>query len=53
MSERDIDVQEVRREHMAEVNATAHAAYLLLVLGGATVLMLLLLVLLDRSSSAP
>jgi hypothetical protein len=50
MSERDIDAQEVRREHMDEVNATAHAAYLLLVLGGATVLMILLLVLLDSAT---
>jgi hypothetical protein len=50
MSERDIDAQEVRREHITEVNATAHAAYLLLVLGGATVLMVLLLVLLDSAT---
>jgi hypothetical protein len=50
MSERDIDAEEVRREHMDEVNATAHAAYLLLVLGGATTLMMLLLVLLDSAS---
>jgi hypothetical protein len=50
MSERDIDAEEVRRVHMDEVNATAHAAYLLLVLGGATALMMLLLVLLDSAS---
>jgi hypothetical protein len=50
VSDRDIDSEQVRREHMDDVNATAHAAYLLLVLGGATVLMVLLLVLLDSTS---
>jgi hypothetical protein len=50
MSDRDIDAEQVRHEHMDEVNATAHAAYLILVLGGATLLMLLLLVLLDSTA---
>jgi hypothetical protein len=50
VSERDIDAEQVRREHMDEVSASAHAAYLLLVLGGATLLMVLLLLLLDSTA---
>jgi hypothetical protein len=47
MSDRDIDAEQVRHEHMDDVDTKAHAAYLVLVLGGAAALMLLLLVLLD------
>jgi hypothetical protein len=47
MSEQDLDAEDVRREHMDEVNTRAHLAYLVGVLGGATLLMLALLALLD------
>jgi hypothetical protein len=47
MSDRDIDADEVRREHMADVDERAHVLYLLGVLGGAFLLMLVLLVALD------
>ena len=47
MSDRDIDADRVRGEHMDDVNARAHVLYLAGVLGGATLLMLALLALLD------
>ena len=47
MSERDLDAEAVRREHMDDVNARAHVLYLVAVLGGAALVMLILLVLLD------
>jgi hypothetical protein len=40
MSEGTIDQEQIRKEHLAEVNATAHWAYLLAVLGGGLVAML-------------
>ena len=47
MDEREIDAEDVRREHLEQVDARAHALYLGGVLVGASVLMLLLLVVLD------
>jgi hypothetical protein len=48
-SEADLEItaEDVRREHMGDVNATAHRLYLGGVLAGASLLMLGLLVLLD------
>lgn len=43
MSERDIDREAVRKEHLAEVNPAAHWAYLVAILGGGTVAMLALI----------
>jgi hypothetical protein len=50
VSERDIDAEQVRHEHMGSVDERAHVVYLVSVLGGATLLMLLLLVILDALS---
>ena len=50
MSERDLDAEDVRREHLKDVNARAHAVYLASVLLGSTLLMLGLLVVLDAIS---
>jgi hypothetical protein len=49
VSERDtdIDAEDVRREHMDDVNTRAHVLYLVSVLLGGTLAMLGLLVLLD------
>ena len=41
MSERDIDIEDVRRDHLESVNIPAHWAYLVGVLGGGLVVMLL------------
>jgi hypothetical protein len=43
MSERDIDQERVRKEHLEEVNPAAHWAYLVAVLGGGLVAMLVLI----------
>lgn len=40
MSEREIDQERVRQEHLEQVNPAAHWAYLLAVLGGGMVAML-------------
>jgi hypothetical protein len=50
MSERDIDAEDVRREHMSNVNVRVHTLYLLGVIVGGTVLMLALLVVLEAIS---
>lgn len=47
MNDRDLEAEDVRREHLDKVDARAHVLYLAGVLGGATLLMLLLLVILD------
>ena len=46
-TELEVTAEDVRREHMAEADATAHRLYLALVLGGATLLMLGFMALLD------
>jgi hypothetical protein len=43
MSERTITEEQVRNEHLREVNVRAHWAYIVVVLGGGLVLMLALL----------
>ena len=43
MSDRDVDFERVRREHLAEVDRRAHWAYLLGILIVGTVLMLTLI----------
>ena len=43
MSERDIDQETVRREHLGEVNEGLQWAYLVAVLGGGLLAMLLLI----------
>jgi hypothetical protein len=43
MSERTIDREKIREEHLAEVNAPAHWAYLMAVVGGGLVVMLALI----------
>jgi hypothetical protein len=43
MSERDVTEEDVRKEHLAEVDARVQWAYLFAVLIGGTVLMLLLI----------
>jgi hypothetical protein len=40
MSERTIDREKVREEHLAEVNPAVHWAYLIAVVGGGFVVML-------------
>jgi hypothetical protein len=40
MSEREIDQEQVRDEHLKEVNPAAHWAYLVAVLGGGLLAML-------------
>lgn len=50
MSEREIDVEQVREEHLREVNQAVQWAYLVLVLGGGTALMLIVLWLLELTS---
>lgn len=50
MSERDIDREVVRKEHLAEVNPAAHWAYLLAILGGGMVAMLALIAWLGGAS---
>ena len=49
MSERTIDRDQVRQEHLAEVNPAAHWGYLLAVVGGGLVAMLLLIAWLGSS----
>ena len=51
MSERDVTEDDVRKEHLAEVNQWVHWAYLVGVLASATVLMLAVMALLGASSS--
>jgi hypothetical protein len=43
MSEREIDRERVRKEHLKEVNPAAHWAYLLGVVGGGLIAMLALI----------
>jgi hypothetical protein len=43
VSERDIDQEQVRKEHLEEVKPIAHWAYLVAVLGGGLVGMLVLI----------
>jgi hypothetical protein len=43
VSERDIDKEKVREEHLAEVNPAAHWAYLAGVVGGGLIAMLALI----------
>jgi hypothetical protein len=50
MSEREVDDDQVQREHLEAVNVPAHWAYLLLVLGGGTALMLALIAVLGGGS---
>jgi hypothetical protein len=49
MSEEKITEQQVRKEHMREVNPAAHWAYLFGVLGGGLALMVLFMALLGGS----
>jgi TRAP-type C4-dicarboxylate transport system permease small subunit len=49
MDERDVTVEQVEREHLAEVHQPAHWAYLAGVIGFGLVVMLLLIALLDAS----
>ena len=50
MNDRTIDEEQIREEHLQEVNPTAHWAYLAGVLVGGTILMLALIVLLGSTS---
>ena len=50
MSNRNIDADTVREEHLAEVRVPIHWAYLVGVLVGSTLLMLLLIAALGASS---
>lgn len=43
MSERTIDREKVREEHLAEVNPPAHWAYLIAIVGGGLLAMLALI----------
>jgi hypothetical protein len=47
MKERDIKAEDVRHEHMDDVDTRAHVVYLVSVLAGGFLVMLGLLVLLD------
>lgn len=49
MSELDLTRDDVREEHLAEVNQPAHWLYLFGVLGGGLVLMVAFIALLDAS----
>jgi len=49
MSERNLSEEDVRQEHLAEVNQRAHWLFLFAVLGGGTLLMLGLIALLGGS----
>ena len=49
MSERDIDKEKVREEHLAEVHPAAHWAYLAGVVGGGLIAMLALIAWLGAS----
>jgi hypothetical protein len=51
MSERTVDLEQVWREHLQEVNQPAHWAYLVGALAGGTVLMLLLIAILGGTSA--
>jgi hypothetical protein len=44
-TERSVDVEDVRREHLEEVSQPAHWTYLVAVLVGGTILMLLVIAL--------
>ena len=48
MSERDVDIETVRREHLKSVNVPAHWAYLAAVLGGGLAVMLLFIAVLGQ-----
>ena len=50
MSERKMDAEKVREEHLAEVHESAHWAYLLGVVLGSTVLMLIYISLLGPTA---
>jgi hypothetical protein len=50
MSERDLDQDQVRTEHLAEVDQRVQWAYLVTVLVGGTVAMILFIALLGASS---
>ena len=47
MSEREISADQVKREHLAEVDVRAHWLYLVSAIVGGTVAMILLIALLD------
>jgi hypothetical protein len=49
MSERTIDAEKVREEHLAEVRESVHWVYLVSVLVGSTLLMLLLIAVMGAS----
>ncbi len=51
MSEKSIDVEQVWREHLAEVHEAGHWAYLAVVLVGGTLLMLLLIAFLGGTAT--
>ena len=51
MSDKTIDEETVRREHLEEVNEMAHWAYLVGVLAGGTLIMLVLIALLGSTGS--
>jgi hypothetical protein len=51
MAERNVTVDKVEREHLAEVNAMAQAGYLVAVIAGSTILMLALIAWLGAASS--
>ena len=46
MSERDLTVGDVEREHLQEVDPRAHWVYIVAVLGGGTLLMLIFIAIL-------
>jgi hypothetical protein len=50
MSERTIDADKVREEHLAEVNPSLHWAYLIGVLAGSTLVMLVVIAILGASA---
>jgi hypothetical protein len=49
MSDRTIDAEKVREEHLAEVRESLHWVYLVGVLVGSTILMLVLIALMGAS----
>jgi hypothetical protein len=51
MSEKSVDVGQVRREHLEEVHEAAHWAYLVGILVGGTLLMLLLIAVLGGTAA--
>lgn len=51
MGERDLTVEDVEREHLAQVDPRAHAVYVVAILVGGFALMLLLIVWMASSAS--